>query len=58
MTAKIGRPKIDSPKNIRYSIRLDKETEQTLQKYCKSENISKGEAIRRGILLLVKTKKK
>lgn len=58
MTAKIGRPKVDSPKNIRYSIRLDEETEQKLKEYCEMESISKGEAIRRGILLLVKSKKK
>lgn len=57
MSPHIGRPKAENPKNIRYSIRLDEETENKLSEYCKKNNISKGEAIRRGIHLLLKTKK-
>lgn len=56
MSPRTGRPKVDKPKDIRYSIRLDVETEMKLQKYCKENNISKGEAIRRGIYLLFKQK--
>ena len=53
----VGRPKAEKPKDVRYSIRLDAETEQRLQKYCEAHGITKGEAIRRGIhLLLGKTK--
>ena len=35
MNAKIGRPKSDNPKSIKYSIRLDMETEEKLKNYCK-----------------------
>lgn len=49
-----GRPKADKPKDIKYSIRLDAETEKKLQDYCKRNGITKGEAIRRGIHLLLK----
>lgn len=50
--AKTGRPKAEKPKNIAFSIRIDKETEERLDKYCKRQNVSKGEAIRRAIRLL------
>lgn len=56
MSPKTGRPKVDKPKDIRYSIRIDVETETKLQEYCKEHNITKGEAIRRGIHLLFKQK--
>lgn len=53
----VGRPKADKPKDIRYSIRLDAETELKLQGYCAEHNITKGEAIRQGIHLLLQQKK-
>lgn len=56
MSPKTGRPKAEIPKNIRYSIRLDAETEIKLQQYCEIHNITKGEAIRRGIHLLLAEK--
>ncbi len=52
----MGRPKVDSPKDIKYSIRIDAETEKALQAYCTAHNITKGEAIRQGILLLLSKK--
>ena len=56
MSPKMGRPKAEKPKDIRFSIRLDIETEQKLQKYCKEHDITKGEAIRKGINLLLSQK--
>lgn len=53
----IGRPKSEKPKSNRFSIRLDDETEQKLETYCKEHQITKGEAIRQGIHLLLKKKK-
>ncbi|MDO4945121.1 MAG: CopG family transcriptional regulator [Ruminococcus sp.] len=53
MSPRTGRPKAEKPKDIRYSIRLDVETEKMLQDYCKKNNITKGEAIRQGIHLLL-----
>lgn len=58
MPRKIGRPKSEKPKDIRYSIRLDVEIEEKLQKYCEEHNITKGEAIRKGIHLLLAKKNK
>lgn len=58
MNAKIGRPKVDTPKNVKYSIRLDQETEEKLKKYCEKQKITKGEAIRQGIHLLLQNEKK
>ena len=55
--SQIGRPKVENPKNIRYSIRLDALTEAKLKKYCEENRITKGEAIRKGIDLLLEGKK-
>lgn len=52
-----GRPKADNPKSSRFSIRLDVETERKLELYCKAHGITKGEAIRRGIHLLLQQEK-
>lgn len=54
--SQIGRPRADKPKNVNYSIRLDHETETALLNYCKENNISKGEAIRRAIRKLLRLK--
>ena len=52
----VGRPKAENPKSNRFSIRLDDETEQKLEKYCEEHQITKGEAIRQGIHLLLAKK--
>jgi hypothetical protein len=52
----VGRPKADKPKDIKYSIRLDSETEEKLREYCQQNGITKGEAIRKGIHLLLEKK--
>jgi hypothetical protein len=57
MSPRTGRPKAENPKNIQYSVRLDDATEALLTKYCTEHNITKGEAIRRGIHLLLGIKK-
>ena len=51
-----GRPKSQNPKEIRFSIRLDEKTDRKLSKYCKDQDLSKGEAIRRAIDLLLNSK--
>jgi len=45
----VGRPFSDNPKDIRLTIRLDKEHNKILEKYSRENNVSKNEAIRRGI---------
>ena len=49
----MGRPKAEKPKETRLAVRVDDETRTQLQIYCEKHNISKGEAIRRGIYLLI-----
>ncbi len=56
MSPRTGRPKADNPKAIQYSVRLDAETEEKLTLYCEEHGITKGEAIRRGIHLLLSQK--
>ena len=57
MSPRTGRPKAENPKEVRYSIRLDAETEKKLQEYCKKHEITKGEAIRQGIHMLMNAEK-
>lgn len=57
MSPRTGRPKAENPKAIKYSIRLDADTEKRLQSYCEEHGITKGEAIRQGIHLLLEQKK-
>lgn len=53
MSPRTGRPKVENPKTIRFSICLDAEIEKRLTKYCEEHEITKSVAIRRGIHLLL-----
>lgn len=53
-----GRPKSNNPKYIKYSIRIDEYMESRLLEYCIKWGITKGEAIRRAIELLLSGGKK
>lgn len=53
----VGRPKSENPKSNKFSIRLDDSTEKRLESYCLQHGISKGEAIRQGIHLLLEKEK-
>lgn len=53
MSPRTGRPKAKQPKEIRYSIRLDIETEERLKRYCEVNQITRVAAIRQGIELLL-----
>lgn len=57
MSPRTGRPKVDEPKDIRFSIRIDNETNKQLDNYCEDNQITKAEAIRQGIHLLLSQKK-
>lgn len=52
-----GRPKAENPKQSRFSIRIDAETERRLEEFCERHGITKGEAIRRGIHVLLAQEK-
>lgn len=58
MSPRTGRPKLENPINVRTSVRLDAETDKKLNEYCKRNGITKGEAIRRGVHLLLAEEKK
>lgn len=49
MSPRTGRPKSNNPKSNPIHVRLDNETLDILEKYCKQEDIAKTEGIRRGI---------
>lgn len=57
MSPRTGRPKLDDPKINRTSVSLDRETLVKLEAYCQTHGVSKGEAIRRGIHLLLAKEK-
>lgn len=51
MSPKTGRP-TDNPKGKPVHIRLDEKSDSILERYIAQENVSKAEAIRRGIAKL------
>lgn len=51
MGIKKGTKLTDTPKNLVYYIRVDKETDEKTKEIMKRDNISKSEAVRRGIEL-------
>lgn len=57
MSPRTGRPKVDNPKSNDVKVRLDDKTTHELDKYCLENGITRAEAIRRGIHLLLGNKK-
>ena len=56
MSPRTGRPKAENPKNNDVKVRLDEETTKKLDDYCRENSITRAEAIRRGIHLLLAKK--
>jgi len=50
-----GRPKTEKPKDNRFSIRLDQEMLERLIEYCEKNNMTRAEAIRKALGLLLDT---
>lgn len=48
MSPRTGRP-TDNPKNNKITVRLDDESTEIMEKYCKQESVEKAEAVRRGL---------
>jgi predicted DNA-binding protein len=46
-----------NPKTVSYSVRLDPEMEKSLREYCEQHGITRMEAIRQGIHLLLAKEK-
>ena len=53
MSPRTGRPKVENPKANDVKVRLDDATKAKLDRYCEERGITKAEAIRRGIQLLM-----
>lgn len=50
VSPRTGRPKVDNPKEQRFTIRLDKTTGDRLDKYCLTVQKRRAEVIREAIL--------
>lgn len=53
MSPRTGRPKAVNPLCVDVKVRLDAETNEKLLAYCKSHDVTRTEAIRQGIHLLL-----
>jgi len=56
MSPRTGRPKAENPKDIDVKVRFDKELHAKLLKYCEENGITRTEAIRQGVHLLLDKK--
>lgn len=50
MSPRTGRPKLEKPLNNDVKVRLDDELHSRLLEYCKKNDISKAETIRKAII--------
>lgn len=57
MSPRTGRPKVENPKSNDVKVRLDDKATKKLDKYCLENGITRAEAIRRGIYILLGSKK-
>ena len=53
MSPRTGRPPAKHPKDKNFTVRLDQETFEKLEQYCKKNNIAKGAAVRQAIVLML-----
>lgn len=58
MSPRTGRPRSVNPKDVDVKVRFDKELHAKLLKYCEEHNITRTEAIRQGVHLLLADEKK
>lgn len=49
MSPKTGRPKADNPLTIEVKARIDIKTNEKLNQYCKDNNVTRTEVVRKGI---------
>ena len=58
MSPRTGRPKTDNPLNVDIKVRLDNDTNEKLLDYCEIHSITRAEAIRQGVHLLLEQPQK
>lgn len=56
MSPRSGRPKAENPKRNDLKVRLDDATTERLMAFCEEKGLTKAEAIRKGIELLLEKK--
>jgi len=49
LTPRTGRPKLEEPKDINIKVRIDFKTNEKINDYCKKNNITKTDFLRKGI---------
>lgn len=57
MSPRTGRPKAEKPKTVEVKARIDKETNERLEKYCKENGVTRTEVVREGIETVLGRKK-
>lgn len=57
MSPKTGRPQVENPLTIEIKARIDKETNDKLIKYCKDNNVTRTDVVRKGIQLVLQENK-
>ena len=53
MSPKIGRPKLENPKEIEVKARVDQKTFERIQEYCQKHGKTRTEVVREGIELVL-----
>ncbi|WP_330554601.1 CopG family transcriptional regulator [Schaedlerella arabinosiphila] len=56
VSPRTGRPKSENPKNIDVKVRFDEESNKKLLEYCEYHHITRTEAIRKAVDLLLQQK--
>lgn len=57
MTPRTGRPKTSNPKMYEIKARIDEQTNNEINDYCKQNKITRTQAVRKGIELVLGKKK-
>ena len=58
VSPRTGRPKAENPKEFSLKIRFDRELNDRLDAFCQENNLTKAEAARKGILMLLGEKER
>lgn len=57
MSPRTGRPKTESPKTVEVKARIDKETNERLELYCKKHDMTRTDVVRKGIETVLEQEK-